>query len=77
MSNWCEYWSKSNLVKINDNSFQLINFNDSLNFFVDKRQGRTYGMIYLFSEPGSKGSVLARGEESSFLEEFILKGCYA
>jgi hypothetical protein len=42
-----------------------------LDFFIDGREGRTFGMIYLFAFPGTKGSAVARGEEASFLEKMI------
>lgn len=71
MNNWCEYWSKAHLVKVNNNSYRLINDGDTLDFFIDNREGRTYGMIYLFSIPGTKTSTVARGEEASFLEKMI------
>lgn len=77
MSNWCEYWSKSRLIKLNDREYRLVNENDSLDFFIDGRNGRTYGMIYLFGAPGTKGSTIARGEEAVFLEEMINGKSYA
>jgi len=71
MSNWCEYWSNSRFIKISDSAFKLVNGEDYLDFYVDKRAGRTYGMIYLFSQPGTKGATIAHGEEASFLEGLI------
>ena len=71
MRNWCEYWSKSRLIKVDNNSYRLINDGDTLDFFIDNRAGRTFGMIYLFAYPGTKGSTLAKGEESSFLETMV------
>lgn len=71
MNNWCEYWGKARLVKINNYSYRLINDGDSLDFFIDNRAGRTYGMIYLFSSPGTKTSTMARGEEAYLLEKMI------
>lgn len=72
MNNWCEYWANARLVKTGkNNSFRLLKENDSLDFFVDERKGRTQGMIYLFAVPGSKGSTMAQGEEASFLESVL------
>lgn len=73
-NNWREYWNSANLIKVGDGAFRLTKRDDSLNFFVDRRKGGTYGMVFLFAAPGSKGSVLARGEEAEFLEGMLAKG---
>lgn len=39
-----------------------------ISFFIDKKEGRTQGAIFLFAPPREAGSVLADADFAEFLE---------
>lgn len=41
----------------------------TINVFVDKRKGRTEGLIYFYAPAGQEGAKLATAEEAVYLEQ--------
>ena len=46
----------------------------TINVFVDKRKGRTEGLIYFYAPAGQEGAKLATAEEAVYLEQEMKVG---
>jgi len=73
MEKWCEYWQTASIFNI-DKGYRLSKEDGNfLDFFIDKRPGRTCGAIFLYQEPGKQGSVMATVDEAIFLTDTFAK----
>ena len=76
-SDWLKYWEYSTAICMDETAEYkhyklwqefIAGAEEKLDFYIDKRTGRTQGVIFFYAPCGSLGSKMATAEEAVFLE---------